>query len=542
MKRYIAFCLSVLYLFSAVYAADKASTVNITIDTKQERTPISPYIYGANQDVDGVVHPARRLGGNRMTGYNWETNASNAGSDWKHSSDYFMCDVYGISSIDRYTPAAVISAFHEKSIEHKAYSAITLQMAGYVSKDTSGEVSESEKAPSNRWAQVKFKKDGKLSLNPDTKDNYVYMDELINYLIKKYGDASKPTGIKGYILDNEPDLWASTHPRIHPQKTTCKELIEKSVELSKVIKSLDPKAEVFGYTSYGFGGYLSLQDAPDWNTVKGNHDWFISWYLEQMKKASDKYGKRLLDVLSLNWYSEARGNNLRINFDGAEDTSREVSIARMQAPRTLWDPTYKTDIKGQITNGEDSWINQWFPEYLPLIPKIKADIDKYYPGTKLAFTEFDYGGKNHISGGIALTDVLGIFGKYGIYFATRWGDSGDYIAAAYNIYLNYDGKGSKYGNTNVKAVSSDSANMPVYASINGSNDSNLHLILINRNYDKKLTANINIKNTKKYLKAEIYGFDSKSADIKKVNAKINIKNNICTLDVPPLTVYHLILK
>jgi len=110
----------------------------------------------------------------------------------------------------------------------------------------------------------------------------------------------------------------------------------------------------------------------------------------------------------------------------------------MQAPRTLWDPTYKTSTKGQITAGENSWINQWYPEFLPILPKIKQTIDTYYPGTKLAITEYDYGGKDHISGGIAQTDVLGIFGKYGVFLATRWGDSGSYITSAYNMALGQD--------------------------------------------------------------------------------------------------------
>ncbi|WAM33659.1 glycoside hydrolase family 9 protein [Caldicellulosiruptor morganii] len=515
--------------------------VKISIDTSSGRTKISPYIYGANQDIQGVVHPARRLGGNRLTGYNWENNMSNAGSDWYHSSDDYMCYIMGITGNDKKVPAAVVSKFHEQSIKQNAYSAITLQMAGYVAKDGNGTVSESETAPSPRWAEVKFKKDGALSLQPDVNDNYVYMDEFINYLINKYGKASSATGIKGYILDNEPDLWSATHPRIHPQKVTCSELINKSVELAKVIKTLDPDAEVFGPASYGFAGYLTLQDAPDWNQVKGNHRWFLSWYLEQMKKASDSFGKRLLDVLDIHWYPEAQGGGVRICFDGENNTSRDVAIARMQAPRTLWDPTYKTAQKGQITAGENSWINQWFPEYLPLLPNIKADIDKYYPGTKLAITEFDYGGKDHISGGIALADVLGIFGKYGVYMAARWGDSGSYAQAAYNIYLNYDGKGSRYGSTCVSAETTDVENMPVYASIEGEDDSTVHIILINRNYDRKLKAEIKMNNTRVYTGGEIYGFDSTSSQIRKIGVLSNIQNNTITIEVPNLTVYHIVL-
>ena len=69
------------------------SAVDIKIDTTKDRTPISPYIYGTNQDIArDTNYTARRLGGNRMTGYNWENNASNAGNDWQHSSDNYLVD------------------------------------------------------------------------------------------------------------------------------------------------------------------------------------------------------------------------------------------------------------------------------------------------------------------------------------------------------------------------------------------------------------------------------------------------------------------
>lgn len=234
----------------------------------------------------------------------------------------------GISGEDEKVPAAVVSRFHEYSLKNNTYSAVTLQMSRYVSKDNYGTVSENETAPSNRWVEVKFKKDAPLSLNTDSNGNSVYMDEFINYLINKYGMASSPTGIED-IRDNERDFRASTHPRIHPNNVTCKESIKKSVELAKVIKTADPSAEVFGYASYGFMGYYSLQDAPNWNQVKGEHRWLISWYLEQMKKASDSFGKRLLDVLDLHWYPEAKDGNIRLCFNGENDTLKENAIAKM---------------------------------------------------------------------------------------------------------------------------------------------------------------------------------------------------------------------
>ncbi len=530
-------CLLLLFVVSQIY-----SQVTVNINTLQERNPISPYIYGVNQDIQGVIPTVRRIGGNRMTGYNWENNASNAGDDWYHSSDDFLCSILGIPSAERNLPGRVLTVFHNQSLQVGAKSLITLQMAGYVAKDKNGTVSEAETAPSPRWCEVKFKKSGSLSLQPDVNDDYVYMDECINFLINTYGLSTSTRGVFGYILDNEPALWPHTHPRIHPSTTTCIELVQKSTTLATVIKDLDPNALVFGYEPYGFMAYYSLQNAPDWDQVKSsNHRWFIDYYLQKFKEESDRQGRRLLDVLSIHWYPEVTSSS-GVRITSESDVDRDISIARVQAPRTLWDPTYKTSVKGQITAGERSWINQWYPEYLPLLPNIKQSIDTFYPGTKLAVTEFSYGGKDHISGGIALADVLGIFGKYGVFAATRWGDSGTYAAAAYNIYLNYNGVGGKFGNTSVKAETSNVEDLPVYASIEDNNDSKLHIIVINRNYDNNINVTFQITAQTNYQSVEVWGFDSNSSQIIQRTPVTNISNNTFTYTIPKFSVYHFVLS
>jgi len=89
----------------------------------------------------------RRLGGNRMTGYNWETNASNAGSDWNQSSDNYMCSVQGLTTACS-TAGSVITAWQDQSVAMSAASELTVQMAGYVAADMNGDVAQSETAPS----------------------------------------------------------------------------------------------------------------------------------------------------------------------------------------------------------------------------------------------------------------------------------------------------------------------------------------------------------------------------------------------------------
>ena len=112
---------------SSVLAAD-GYDMKITVDLKGERKEISPLIYGVNQytsPLKDVRANAVRQGGNRMTAYNWETNASNAGSDWKHSSDTNLSE-----SDDPADCVQVLSKDAEKY--GVGYKLTTLQLAGYV--------------------------------------------------------------------------------------------------------------------------------------------------------------------------------------------------------------------------------------------------------------------------------------------------------------------------------------------------------------------------------------------------------------------------
>lgn len=61
----------------------------------------------------------------------------------------------------------------------------------------------------------------------------------------------------------------------------------------------------------------------------------------------------------------------------AQDCSTDDGI--LQAARSLYDPDYK----------ENSWLSQWFGSSFPFLTRMQESIDKYYPGTKLALTEYN---------------------------------------------------------------------------------------------------------------------------------------------------------
>lgn len=526
MKKCTSFFAAVMVMATALTApfsaasAEDAYKMNINIDLAGEKKKISPYIFGINQygiDVNKITATAYRQGGNRMTAYNWENNASNAGSDWKHSSDN------NLSNSDE--PADCVKVLSEVAAKNNvSYKMTTLQMAGYASADKDGIVTEEEAAPSDRWNEVLFTKNAPFDETPDLTDGKVYMDEYVNYIINMLGDSTSPTGIQGYSLDNEPALWHHTHSRIHPNNVTIQELADKSIELATSVKKLDPKAEIFGPALFGYSAYSNLADddsSDEWENIKkeNNYHWYLDCYLDQMNKASEAAGVRLLDVLDIHYYTEMKGD-CRVNQ--CNDSSHiACAEARMQSVRTLYE-------EGFI---EDSWIGQWFQQDLPILPNVQKSIDTYYPGTKLAITEYDFGGDN-VSGTIAQAEALGCFADAEVYLATKWGCN-NYQASGINLYTNYDGKGSSFGDMLVPTKTDDVALASAYASIKGDDQGTVTAMITNKDMENPENAVINLKNADtSYEAAAVYAVYGDSAEIKLIDIVENVKDNVVNVELP----------
>lgn len=432
------------------------SPANYVVDTSIRKS-ISPYIYGNNfpdWKAQNALFTLARMGGNRLTAYNWETNASNAGNDYHHQNDGYM----GASN----EPGWSVRQFLEPAQAHGAAVLLTVPTAGYVSADKNGD-GDVNKTPD--YLNVRFhrsipNKPGKFSLIPDTKDRFVYQDEFVNWVEK----VKRPSTPVWFSLDNEPDLWGSTHQRIWSKNPTYAQILANNVDFAAAIKRAAPKSLVFGPANYGWMGFRTFQGAPDAN----GRD-FLDFYLAGIKSASLKAGKTLVDVLDIHWYPEAKGGGVRIAFEGGNEQTR---AARIQAPRSLWDSTYV----------EDSWIEDTIGKQpIRLIPRIQKQIEAHNPGTKFAITEYNYGGGKDVSGLIAQADVLGIFGREGVFAATAFIIAPGDIAhmAGFRAYRNIDGRGTKFGEIGLAVTGGSPDSDSLYAATS-SNGRLLTLVAINK--------------------------------------------------------------
>lgn len=442
------------------------ATATFTIDLAADRKPISPHIYGANMHVAGVTNlTLMRSGGNRWSGYNWENNASHAGIDWQHFNDGYLGPQtpYGEAVRSRVAPAHAAGAS----------AIVTVPMQDYVSRDRSGTSVTAEQVAgtvggSTRWVRSYATKGSVLSLTPDATDDAVYQDEFVNWVETSFGAARAEGKETFYSLDNEPGLWNETLPRLHPADPSYAELKEKSVRYASMIRTRAPQAKIFGAVAYGWWEYETLQDAPDRSSY-GN---YLDFYLSAMKEAEGIHGTRLLDVLDLHWYPDIKVDGKALTQFTSPTLTDAQAEAIMQAPRSFWDATFR----------ENSWIGQWYHP-IRLLPRMKEKIAARYPGTRLAITEYNFGGNDHIAGGIAHADTLGIFGREGLFAAAWWDLSShpdNYIAGAFNLYLNYDGNGAKVGDLSLPASSDNAARTSVYAMASSSDAAVLHVVAINK--------------------------------------------------------------
>ncbi len=527
-------CVSATDSDAASDTAGADNTVTIDIDTASDRKAISPLIYGVNSELMYKLRyfGSIRAGGNRFTAYNWENNASNAGSDWNHSSDDHLQGNVDYTLLG--LPGSVALNLDKVCDTAGAYSLMTLQMAGYASADKNGQVSSDEVAPSNRFVQVMASKGSEFSLTPDLNDGFVYMDEFVNYLVETLGDAAHG-GINAYSLDNEPALWQHTHPLVHPDKPTCAELIEKTIATATAVKAVDPYAEIFGPALFGYGAFTTFSGAPDWNDIRKsnpNYKWFIDYYLDEMAKAEESCGTRLVDVLDVHFYTEAKGacgTRYCTHFDDPA-----CVYNKLNATRSLWDDSYT----------EDSWITDTGAEFLPILPALQKSIDTYYPGTKIAITEYDFGGPSDVCGAICQADALGIFAQYGVYCANLFaGSDAKYQVAALSMFTNYDGQGTGFGDTLVSCKYSDVEKSTAYASIYGDDEDVVTVVVTNKSFTDRVTANINLGRDYPYV--HVYSIDGSAPIVNNLGTScdaVSISDGVISYEMEPMTVSLLVLS
>jgi hypothetical protein len=268
-------------------------------------------------------------------------------------------------------------------------------------------------------------------------------------------------------MDNEPELWGYTHYDIHPECTTFEEVLATYVTYGRAIREVAADALLAGPVICCWYDYWGPSIGP----ADGSDLDIVSWFLENVRLADEQFGQRTLDVLDLHYYPQSDGVFDPWNVETAGATDDDTNALRLRSTRSLWDPEYT----------DESWIGR----PVRFIPRMQELIDEHYPGTELAITEWNFGAEETMNGALAIADVLGVYGREGVYAAAYWRSPDPQSTGyfAFKMHGNYDGEGAAFVGAVLPCETSDYDVLGAYAALD-EEAGVVRIMLVNKHADE----------------------------------------------------------
>ncbi len=502
----------VVYVDDVVIEGDPpapAGPVSVTVNVAGARRPIDPLIYGvnfgSNAQHQDLRYPTRRWGGNRTSRYNWQFDVDNTAADYFYQN--IAASDSGVlpndSSANRFIAATKL---------HGGESLISVPTIGWVAKDSRAKLWSFSQAsygaqtldecryyaPNPPFWCTADSGNGECTNGPNCQNGKIvgnnvldtskaapasYAGDWVSHLRARHGAAANG-GVRYFALDNEPMLWDSTHRDVHPAAATYDEVWQRGRDRALAIKAVEPEAKIFGPVTWGWCDFWTSAadaalgncfDGPDRAAHAGTP--FVEWYLQRVCAEPGPGGVRLIDYLDLHYYPQGSGI-AGLNNDVASGEQADVQARRMRSLRELYDPAYTSE----------SWMGQTAYPIPNLLPRARAAIAARCPGMKLAVTEYKWGPDNGITGALAQAEILAIFGREGVDYATRWvaPEDGSLAEDAFRLYLDYDGANSRIVGESIPTSSDADADIGAYAidQIGGK----LFVLIFNRSIEARTVA------------------------------------------------------
>ncbi len=472
-----------------------SASVHVTVNVLTDRHPISPYVYGGAypQNASTITDSGLsvvRWGGNATSTYNWQLHTDNADSDWYFEdfnyteigdadSSQFIQDVRAAGSNPLMTMVMLpwVAQSTENNNGHWSFS--VAKYGAQCSVD-----------PYNPDAGNGLKTDCSTPLTADPNDAYfplldqpgssdppgsVYRNQWAVALAAAFGGAPH-----FYDMDNEIDIWGSTHRDIHPSPSAYNELRDTYLAEARALKTWDPAAIRLGPVSCCWWFYWNGANNND-KAAHGGVD-FLPWWLNEVYWQDLIAGTRSVDVFDIHAYPDTPDTS---NFTTAEKQALALRIYR-----DYWDPTYVS---------ESSSINQpWASQIQPnrtipfRIPRMRALLNTIYPNTPLSITEWsaEIVSASDFSTALGDADAYGILGRERVYLASRWTapSPGNPNYLALKLFTNYDGAHHGFGTISVSAINdADPSLFSSYAALNSSGTALTVLVL---NKDPQNTVSV----------------------------------------------------
>ncbi len=540
MNRIALYILVPTLLFQP-FKSFSQKTVSITIDGMAAQKPISPYIFGKNNNLsdnpasplsaaqwqrlrDLGINMFRENGGNNATKYNWRRKLSSH-PDW-YNNVYAHDWDFAAKSLQANIPGAQgMWAF---------------QLIGKVAKTKTANFGDWNYNHSQWWegvaqnlcggGQVNTAGGGDALVEGDTAK---YLENwsadsttgILNHWFGPGGVGLSPDGIQYWSMDNEPEIWEGTHDDVYPVQPSAEEFMQKYFEVAKKARASYPGIKLTGpvpaneWQWFNYKGNLV--------TYNGKQYPWLEYFILRVAEEQQLSGIRLLDVLDIHFYP-------------GEKNPADI----VQLHRVFFDETYNyPGANGVKKTGSGGWDNNLTKEYI--FKRCNTWLENYLGadhGVTLSVSETGISGDNPNVTASWYASNLGEFAKQGVDMFTPW----SWKTGMDEVIHLFSKKARKFY---IDGVSSEELYVSAYPTENASRDT-MTVFLVNRHLTESRIADLNLQDFRvkngTYSLYTLSGLPQSETFVSSsVNAlnetTVQVAGNMIDIPLSPLSVSALVL-
>ncbi|MGB7566670.1 MAG: glycoside hydrolase family 44 protein [Chitinivibrionales bacterium] len=480
----------ILAFFIALFAVIPAFAVTITVDAAAGRRPISPWIYGRNNslsdDPGSPVSSAnwqlyraaglrmlRENGGNDATKYNWSRKLTSH-PDWYNNVYAHDWDYLAKSLQDSLPNAQGLLAF---------------QLLGKAASNTNNNFNDGAYNGSAYWSGVEQNLAGGGIVNPGGGDSALKNGDPTLYLMDWPADSTTAildhwfgggdAGIDSsrfryWNMDNEPEIWISTHDDVTPPTLTAEQFMQKYFAVAKAARKKYPGIKLAGFIACNEWQWYSWNNKVVTDTESGVQKSYVwaEYFIKRIGEEEKASGTRLLDVMDFHFYPS---------------TTSDAGLT-MQLHRIWFDTSWVCPIANGCKLIGGGWNENSTKEYI--MARCAQWLNTYLgAGNGVTFGVSECGSMYSTDANVVAAwyaSMLGTFADNGVDFFTPWEwDVGQWETL--HLFSRYA------RSTRVQSASSMDTLVSAYASINPGNDS-MTIVFVNRDQASAQTAAMTLNN------------------------------------------------
>lgn len=404
-----------IHVMLALMLAGSAAA-EIRVDATAGRRAISPYIYGRNNALsddprkplaekdwqflrDAGVHILRENGGNNATKYNWVLKLSSHpdwynnvySHDWDFEAKSLQANLPGVQGLWAFQLIG-------KAASNKSHNF----------NDWNYNRSQWWEGVRNNWAGGggplagggQKEGDPSLYLMDWSADDTT---AILDHWFDPNGLGLDPNGLVYWSMDNEPEIWNSTHDDVCPKQPAVEDFMRAYFDVAKKARAKFPGIKLVGpvpaneWQWYNWDGNRIAAD--------GRYYGWLEYFVKRIADEQKASGVRLLDVLDVHFYpTETSAADIvqlhRVWFDQSYDYPGANGVKRLGS--SGWDGTIKREY---IFARCQAWLDQY----------LGADH-----GVTLSVTEMGIEGDNPNATAVWYASTLGVFADEGVEIFTPW--------------------------------------------------------------------------------------------------------------------------